>query len=295
MCDYILSCCSTADLTEGMLKAIDVECVYFNYEIDGIACKDDFGRTHTSSDLFSRMLAGSDVKTSQVSMGDYIEFWRPFLEQGKSVLHVTLSSGISGTYQSACMAAERCMKEYPGLKVVVVDSLAASSGYGLLVDKMAELRNGGMGIDELAAWAEEHRLEVQHWFFSTDLTFFIRGGRISKTAGFFGNMLKICPLMNVEADGSLAVKEKIRTKKKAAARVVELMEQLADGRLDYDKKVFISNSACLSDAEVVSELLEKKFAKIDGSVQHFDIGATIGCHTGPGTVAVFFWGDRRTA
>ncbi|SEH37569.1 MULTISPECIES: DegV family protein [Atopobiaceae] len=295
MCDYILSCCSTADLTEGMLKAIDVECVYFNYEIDGIACKDDFGRTHTSSDLFSRMLAGSDVKTSQVSMGDYIEFWRPFLEQGKSVLHVTLSSGISGTYQSACMAAERCMKDYPGLKVVVVDSLAASSGYGLLVDKMAELRNGGMGIDELAVWAEEHRLEVQHWFFSTDLTFFIRGGRISKTAGFFGNMLKICPLMSVEADGSLAVKEKIRTKKKAAARVVELMEQLADGRLDYDKKVFISNSACLSDAEVVSELLEKKFAKIDGSVQHFDIGATIGCHTGPGTVAVFFWGDRRTA
>lgn len=295
MCDYILSCCSTADLTEGMLKAIDVECVYFNYEIDGIACKDDFGRTHTSSDLFSRMLAGSDVKTSQVSMGDYIEFWRPFLEQGKSVLHVTLSSGISGTYQSACMAAERCMKDYPGLKVVVVDSLAASSGYGLLVDKMAELRNGGMGIDELAAWAEEHRLEVQHWFFSTDLTFFIRGGRISKTTGFFGNMLKICPLMSVEADGSLAVKEKIRTKKKAAARVVELMEQLADGRLDYDKKVFISNSACLSDAEVVSELLEKKFAKIDGSVQHFDIGATIGCHTGPGTVAVFFWGDRRTA
>jgi DegV family protein with EDD domain len=293
MADYILSCCSTADVSEGFLDEHDIKYVFFNYELDGTSCKDDFGKTHSPSDLFARMLGGAEVKTSQVSAGDYMEFWRPFIEAGKGVLHVTLSSGISGTYNSACTARDELLKEYPDAKLIVVDSLAASAGYGLLMDKLAELRDEGMGIDELAAWAEEHKLEIQHWFFSSDLTFFIRGGRISKAAGFFGGMLKICPVMDVEPDGSLAVCEKIRTKKKAQKRVVELMHQLAQGGDDYSGKVFISNSACLDDAKGVSDMIERDFAKLDGKVHHFDIGATIGCHTGPGTVATFFWGEKR--
>jgi DegV family protein with EDD domain len=293
MANYILSCCSTADVSEDFLKERNLEYLYFNYELAGESCKDDFGRTHSPHDLFSRMLAGADAKTSQISVGEYMDFWRGFLKEGKDVLHVTLSSGISGTYNSACTAARELEAEFPDNKVIVVDSLAASSGYGLLMDKLAELRDSGMGIDELAAWAEEHRLEVQHWFFSSDLTFFIRGGRISKAAGIVGGVLKICPVMDVEPDGSLAVREKIRTKKKAVKRVVQLMHQLAKDGDAYGEKVFISNSDCLADAKEVSDLIEAEFTQMSSAVQHFDIGATIGCHTGPGTVAVFFWGEKR--
>ncbi|MCI7438679.1 MAG: DegV family protein [Coriobacteriaceae bacterium] len=290
---YALCCCSTADVSEEFLRSRDIRYVYFNYQLDGIPCKDDFGRTHTPRDLYARMLAGAEVKTSQVSVGEYMEFWRPLLEAGQDVLHVTLSSGISGTYNSACAARDQLAREFPDRKLIVVDSLCASAGYGLLMDRLADLRDGGMGIVELAAWAKSRRLEVQHWFFSSDLTFFIRGGRISKAAGLVGGLLRICPIMRVQPDGSLAVVEKVRTKHRAETRVVKIMHELAQGGSDYAHRVFISNSDCLADATAVSDLIEAEFPKMDGRVRHFDIGATIGCHTGPGTVALFFWGKPR--
>ena len=293
MADYVLSCCSTADVTREFLEQRDIAYVYFNYQLDGQTCKDDFGRTNSPSELYAKMLAGADAKTSQVSVGEYVEHFEKLLKEGKDVLHVTLSSGISGTYGSACAAAQQLAEAYPDRKLVVVDSLCASAGYGLLMDKLSDLRAGGMGIDELAAWAEAHRLEVQHWFFSTDLTFFIRGGRISKAAGLVGGLLKICPIMDVEPDGSLAVKEKIRNKKNAIKRDLEKMEELAAGGRAYAGKVFISNSDCEEDAREVASQIEREFQHIDGPVQIYQIGATIGCHTGPGTVALFFWGKPR--
>lgn len=293
MSGFVLSCCSTVDLTAEALEARDIKYVYFNYELDGKPCKDDFGRTNSPAELYKRMLAGADAKTSQVSTGDYVEHFEKFLSQGLDVLHATLSSGISATYNSAVAAQRLLAEKYPERKVVIVDSLAASAGYGLFVDRLADLRDEGMGIDELAAWGLEHRLEVQHWFFSTDLTFFIRGGRISKAAGVVGGLLKICPMMDVEPDGSLAVKEKIRTKQRAIKRDLQLMEELAQGGLDYSGKVFISNSECADDARAVASEIEAAFKKIDGPVRINDIGATIGCHTGPGTVALFFWGKPR--
>ena len=293
MPSYVLSCCSTADVTREWLESHDIVYLYFNYFLNGELCKDDFGATNPPAQLYAKMLAGADAKTSLISAGDYVDHFEKYLGQGLDVLHVTLSSGISGTYGSACTARDELAKKYPDRKIYVVDSLAASSGYGLLMERLAELRDGGMGIDELAAWAEEHRHEVQHWFFSSDLTFFVRGGRISKAAGVMGGMLKICPVMDVEPDGSLGVKEKIRTKGKAIARVVQKMEELAEGGLDYSGKCFISHSDCLEDAQEVARRIEEKFPKLDGPVQIFPIGATIGVHTGPGTVTLFFWGQRR--
>ena len=293
MSDYVLSCCSTADVTREWLESRDIKYLYFNYYLNGETCKDDFGVTNSPADLYAKMLAGADAKTSQVSAGDYAAHFEKFLSAGKDVLHVTLSSGISSTYNSACIARDQLAEKYPDRKVIIVDSLAASSGYGLLMDKLAELRDSGMGIDELAAWTEEHKSEVQHWFFSSDLTFFVRGGRISKAAGLVGGMLKICPVMDVEPDGSLAVKEKIRTKAKAVNRVVEKMEELAEGGLDYSGKCFISQSECIDDAQEVARRIEAKFPKLNGKVEIFPIGATIGVHTGPGTVALFFWGEKR--
>ena len=290
---YVLSCCSTADVTRDWLEARDIKYLFFNYYLDGKVCKDDFGATNPPAQLYAKMLAGADAKTSQISAGDYMAHFEPFLAAGQDVVHVTLSSGISGTYNSACAARDQLAEKYPDRHVYVVDSLAASSGYGLLMDKLAELRDSGMGAAELAAWAEEHKSEVQHWFFSSDLTFFIRGGRISKAAGLVGGMLKICPVMDVAPDGSLAVKEKIRTKAKAINRVVEKMEELAEGGLDYSGKCYISQSECKADALEVAARVEERFPKLDGKVEVFPIGATIGVHTGPGTVALFFWGKKR--
>lgn len=290
---YVLSCCSTADVTHDWLEARDIKYLYFNYYLDGEVCKDDFGATNPPAQLYAKMLAGADAKTSQISAGDYMSHFEQFLAAGKDVVHVTLSSGISGTYNSACAARDQLAEKYPDRHVYVVDSLAASSGYGLLMDKLAELRDSGMGAAELAAWADEHKSEVQHWFFSSDLTFFIRGGRISKAAGLVGGMLKICPVMDVAPDGSLAVKEKIRTKAKAINRVVEKMEELAEGGLDYSGKCYISQSECKADALEVAARVEERFPKLDGKVEVFPIGATIGVHTGPGTVALFFWGKKR--
>ncbi|WP_321971325.1 DegV family protein [Paratractidigestivibacter sp.] len=290
---YVLSCCSTVDLTRDWLDGRDIKYVYFNYVLDGVSCKDDFGQTNSPSDLYAKMLAGADAKTSQVSTGDYVEHFEQFLAAGLDVVHVTLSSGISGTYNSAVAAKGILAEKYPERKLIVVDSLCASAGYGLLVDRLADLRDQGMGAEELGAWAEDHKLEVQHWFFSSDLTFFIRGGRISKAAGLIGGMLKICPVMDVEPDGSLAVKEKIRNKKNTIKRDLQIMEELAVRGVDYADKVFISQADCEDDAREVASQVEAKFTKMDGPVHLFPIGATIGCHTGPGTVALFFWGKPR--
>ena len=294
MKDFVLSCCSTIDLSPEWVEKRGVACVFFNYELDGVSCKDDFGRTNSPADLYAKMLAGATAKTSQVSVGEYVAHFEPFLKEGKDVLHITLSSGISSTYNSACIARDQLAEAYPENRVVIVDSLAASAGYGLFVDKLCDLRDEGMSLDEIAQWAEDHRLELQHWFFSTDLTFFIRGGRISRAAGLMGGILKICPVMNVAKDGSLAVREKIRTKPRAVRCVVNKMSELAKDGTGYSGKVFISNSECMDGALAVANEIKAEFPNISGEIEIFPIGAVIGCHTGPGTVALFFWGEPRT-
>lgn len=142
-------------------------------------------------------------------------------------------------------------------------------------------------------WAEENKRNLHHWFFSSDLTFYIKGGRISKTAGFIGSVMGICPLLNVDHEGRLIPREKIRTKKKVIRRIVEKMEENARDGLDYSGKCFLCHSACLEEAQTVAALVEEKFPRLNGKVEIFPIGATIGSHTGPGTIALFFWGGKR--
>lgn len=294
MNDYVLSCCSTVDLTEELLEKRNLKYIQFHYELDGKQYPDDLGKTMSFKDFYDAMRNGADTKTSQVSTGEFIDYFEPMLMEGKDILHLTLSSGISGVLNSAKLAQQELSEKYPDRKLIVIDSCAASAGYGLLMDKLADLRDEGMGIDELAAWTEEHKLELNHWFFTTDLTYLIRGGRVSKTAGFFGGMLNICPLLNVDLMGRLAPRSKIRGKNKVIQAAYQKMLELADGRENYSGKCFISSSDCMDDAKALSDLVEAGFPKLNGKVQHFSIGTTIGSHTGPGTVALFFWGDKRT-
>ncbi len=293
MADYIVSCESAADLSPEWMEKRDLKYICFTFSLNGVEYKDDLWISMKPEELYRRMLAGEEAKTSQVALSEYINHFRTFLQEGKDLIHLTLSTGISGTYNAAVLAASQLREEFPDRKIYVIDSLAASSGFGLLMEGVADKRDEGLSVEELAAWTEEHKLNLVHWFFSTDLTFYIRGGRVSKAAGFVGQVLSICPLLNVDYKGRLIPREKIRTKKKVLKRQLEKMIELADDGVDYSGKCFISHSADPEAAEEMKRLVEETFPKINGGVQVFPIGATVGAHTGPGTVALFFWGKKR--
>ena len=293
MSNYVISCCSTADLSKEHFEKRDIKYTCFKYYLDDVCYQDDLGQTIAFDKFYQMMVDGADTKTSQINADEYITYFEPFLKEGKDLIHLCLSSGISGAYNSAMIAKSELEEKYPDRKIYVIDSLAASSGFGLLMDKVADLRDEGMSIDELNDWVEANKKKMHHWFFSSDLTFFVKGGRVSKTAGFVGEILNICPLLNVSNEGKLIPREKIRTKKKVIKAIVEKMEQFAEGGLDYADKCYISNSACLEDAAAVAALVEERFPKLKGRVLINSIGTTIGSHTGPGTVALFFWGQER--
>ena len=293
MSDYILSCCSTADLTARHLADRDIHYICFHFEVDGKSYPDDLGQSIPFPKFYQMMRDGAMTKTSQVGVGEYEEYFERFLKDGKDVLHLALSSGISGTINSAVIAAQDLREKYPERKIYIVDSLAASAGYGLIMDKLADLRDSGMSYDEVLDWAEKNKLTCVHWFFTSDLTYLIRGGRVSKTAGMVGQLLNICPLLNVDYKGKLVGREKYRGKKKVIHAIVEKMKEQAEDGLDYSGKCYISQSDCMEDARPVADLVEATFPKLNGKVEISDIGTTIGSHTGPGTVALFFWGKAR--
>ena len=293
MSDYILSCCSTADLTHEHFESRDIHYICFHFFLDGKEYPDDLGQSVPFDQFYDAMSKGADTRTAQVSIGEYVDYFTPFLEQGKDIVHVSLSSGLSGTVNAARNAALIVKERFPERNVYVVDSLGASSGYGLLMDRAADKRDEGLSAEELAKWVEENRLKLHHWFFSTDLSFYVKGGRVSKTAAFFGGMLDICPLLNMDNLGRLIPRYKIRTKKKVIKTIVDKMEECARDGLDYDGKCYICNSACYEDARQVADLVEARFPKLNGKVEIYNIGTTIGSHTGPGTVALFFWGSER--
>ncbi len=293
MADFILSCCSTADLSAEHFKNRDINYICFHFMMDGKSYSDDLGQTIPFDEFYKAMANGAETSTSQVNVDEYTEYFTRFLEEGKDILHVSLSSGISGTLNSARIAKEELEEKYPDRKIYIVDSLGASSGYGLLMDKLADLRDEGKTIDEVRAWAEENKLNLNHWFFSTDLTFYVKGGRISKASGWFGTVLKICPLLDMDNEGHLVPRFKIRGKNKVIEEIVNKMEMYAEGGLNYNGKCYISNSGCYDDARAVADLIESKFKKLNGKVVINSVGTTIGSHTGPGTVALFFWGSKR--
>jgi len=290
---FILSCCTSADLSAEKLAALKVSYACFHYFLDGKEYSDDLGKSLSIKDFYKAMTDGADTKTSQINTAEFEEYFEALLKNGKDILHITLSSGLSGTHRSACIAADELRERYPDRKIVVVDSLGASAGLGLLVALAADMRDEGMSIDETAEWLLNNRLNLHHWFFSTDLTFYVKGGRISKAAGWFGTALRICPLLNMNFEGKLVPREKIRTKQRVIKAIADKMVLCAQNGSEYDGKCFISNSDCQEDALAVKALVEESIPALKGKVEIFDIGTIIGSHAGPGTVALFFLGSKR--
>ena len=294
MHDYILSCCSPVDLTQEKLDSMDVRLIYSDYTMDGVPYKDDLGKTMSSKEFYDRIRKGEVGTTTLINTADFVEYFTKLFEtENKDVLHVTLSSGLSGTFQAALAAADIMKERFPARRLFIVDSRGASSGFGFLMQALCDLRDEGKTIDELYDWALKNRLRIQHLFCSTTLTYYMRGGRISPAAGRIGNLLGICPVMRMDHPGHLAVHSRVRTKKRALRALVDQMEALADDGAAYSGRVFISHSDCLEDAESVKAQIQERFKNIKGEIEMYNIGAIIGCHSGPGTVAVFFFGKER--
>lgn len=293
MVSYILSCCSTADISAKHYKKRDISYINFHYELDGVWHDDDLENERQLPAFYKAMADGAMTRTSQVNADEFTNYFEKMLKEGIDILHICLSSGISGVYNSAMIAANELRAKYPERKIFIADSLTASSGCGLLMDKLADLRDSGMDIEQVYNWVLENRLRIQSWFFSSDLTYYIRGGRISKAAGFVGTILNICPLLNIDEAGKLMPRYKIRGKKKVISAIAEKVFEFAEGGNNYTDKCYISHSDCLNDAKETAALIEEGCRNLKEPVLINNIGTTIGSHTGPGTVAVFFWGDKR--
>lgn len=290
---FVLSCCSTVDLTPRQLRQRNIRYACFHYSLDGKEYTDDMGESMPIHDFYRAMVNGAETRTTQINVEEYRQYFTAILEEGLDILHLTLSSGISGSYNSARIAADLLKESFPERKLLIVDSLGASSGFGLFVNTLADLRDEGKSIDELYAWAQQHRRNMHHWFCSSDLTFYVKGGRVTKAAGWFGTVLKICPVLNMDHLGRLVPRFKIRGKQNALKELVRQMEEHAQNGHDYAGACYISHSDCPEDARTVAEMVKKRFPHIRGGVSIYDIGTTIGCHSGPGTVALYFWGDER--
>ena len=287
--NYILSCCSTMDLRKGWAEERGVNLIYAKFFLEGEEFRDDFYESISQDKLFERMLSGEKSQTTQVNTEEYIGSFRKYLEQGQDIFHICLSSGVSGTFNSCHIAKDILLEEFPERKIEIVDSLMASSGYGLLVDKACALKKQGLTMEELRKELEKWRNCLHAYFFTSDLRFFIQGGRVSKAAGFIGGLLKICPVLKITEEGKLKPIEKARGKKQAMENILSKMEK--EGYLSTEK-CFISHSACPLDAEKLAESIRERFHP-EGCIEIFDIGGTIACHTGPGTVSSFFFGKEK--
>ena len=293
MSDYIISCCSTADLSKEHFERRNINYICFHFYLDEKEYSDDLGQSMPFEKFYEAMDKGAMTRTSQINASEFVEYFEKFLIDGKDIIHISLSSGISGVYNSAVTAKQLLEDKYPERKIIIVDSRGASSGYGLLMDTAADLRDSGMDIEQLAAEIEAIKMKIHHWFFSTDLKYYVRGGRVSKVSGFVGTLLKICPLLNMDKAGKLIPKEKIRLKANAIERIVQKMIENADNGTDYDGKCYICHSNCIADAESVKNKIEDAFNNLKDRVEINNIGTTIGSHTGAGTVALFFYGKER--
>ena len=291
--NFILSCESTVDIPYAYVCGRNMPVLFYSYLIDGQEYPDDMGRDPEALPQFYRFLEeGKMPSTSQTNVFKYTEFFTELLEKG-DVLHIAFGSGMTPSVKNAMAAADALRKDFPNRKIIVVDSLCSSSGYGLLVDGAADMRDRGCTMEEIEQWLLNNRQKVHHQFFSTDLKYFRRSGRVSGATATIGSILNICPIMRLDDTGHIIAYDKVRGKKRAIQRTIQEMEKHAENGLQYSGKCWICHSNCLADAQETKEVIRQKFPNISGDIRICDIGTIIASHCGPGTVAVFFFGDER--
>ena len=287
--DFVITTDNTADLPYSYYKENGLEYMYLTYNLDGQV----YGKENElpSKEFYARMRGGSMPTTSQINSEDAKEVWLPYLREGKAILHLAFSSGLSGSCNSARLAAEDLKEEHPEYEIIVIDSLCASLGEGLFVHKAVELKREGKSMEEIAQWLEEHKLNFCHVFTVDDLHHLYRGGRVSRATAVLGSMINIKPLLHVDDEGHLVAVGKVRGRKRSLAALVDMMEERLGSYKGKNTEIFISHGDCQEDAEHVAALVKERYGIEKVLIN--TIGATIGAHAGPGTVALFFLGDKR--
>lgn len=290
MRDYVIFTDCNADLTDKMIKELDVKLLYLKFSMEDAEYSDAPNATHMDPATFYQKLRDGVVSTTaQVNTHDTVEAFEPYLEEGKDILCISFSSGLSGSYQSVCMAREELLQKYPESKITVIDSLCASLGQGLIVNSAVKIKREGKDMDFVSNWVEDNKLKVCHAFTVDDLNFLKRGGRVSTTAAVLGTMLNIKPVLHVDNEGHLIPLSKVRGRKQSLDALVKSMdEKSVDAK---NQTVFISHGGCLEDAEYVKKQVKAKFGTKEIQIGY--ISPTVGAHSGPGTVALFFYGLNR--
>lgn len=290
---FILSCESTVDMPYDYITSRKIPVLFYSYIVDGQEYVDDMGRDPEALPHFYEFLKNGKLpSTSQLNEFQYEEFFEELLEKG-DVLHIAFGSGMTGSFYNAEKAAKNLREKYPDRKLIVIDSLCSSSGYGLLVDTAADMRDQGCSIEDTEYWIMQNRKCIHHQFFSTDLQYFKRSGRISGPAAMLGAVLNICPIMRLDETGHIIAYDKVRGRRKAIDRTVQTMAEHAKDGEQYSGKCCICHSNCLENAEELKKVLLKHFPEMKEDIPIYDIGTIIASHCGPGTVAVFFFGDER--
>ena len=282
---------AASDLTKSYVESHEkFHVMPMSYHMDGQDHPVICGEKETWHPFYESLRGGKMATTSQVNTAEYLKVFKELTQQGESVLCIVFSSGLSGTYQAACLAQSMLQEENPNAKVIVVDSLCASAGQGLLVHLALEMRAPGASLAETAQWVMEHRQNIIHWFTVDDLDFLRRGGRVSATAAYFGGMLKIKPVMHVNFEGKLIPREKVQGRKRALKALAQKTFEFAAPR--EGQTIFLSHGDCEEDARyVVSCLQEMGFHPKE--VIYMPISPIVGAHSGPGTVAIFFLAESR--
>ena len=288
---YVIMTDTTADLPESYIQEHQLAILSLSYTIEG----NTYDRENPLDvrEFYAKMRAGSMPTTSQVNPEQAKEAFKACLDQGNDVLYIAFSSGLSGTCGSGMVAAEEIREsgEYPDRKLIVIDSLSASLGEGLLVHKAVQLKEAGKSMEEVADWVENNKLHLCHNFTVDDLFHLHRGGRVSKATAVLGTMINIKPVLHVDDEGHLIAIGKVRGRKKSLAALVDRMAEQIKGYEDQNSEVFISHGDCQEDAEYVQKLVQERFGVDKFIINH--VGPTIGAHSGPGTVALFFMGNPR--
>lgn len=287
MREFIITVNSTVDLPKEWLEERHVPVLPLKYTIDGETYPDMSGLT--SKEFFQKLREGHMSVTSQINPEEAREMLEPFLKEGKDVLHLGFSSGLSGTYNSMRIAAEELKEDYPDAKIIVIDTLCACMGEGVLLYKTLQLKEQGKTMEEIAQWVEENKLHICHNVTVDDLNHLQRGGRISKAAAVFGTLVQVKPIIHMDNEGRLQVIGKERGRKKSLNKIVDMAVEQSKG-WDNDI-VMITHGDCIKDAEYVADRVREKMGVQNILINN--IGTVIGSHTGPGVVAVFCMGNER--
>lgn len=284
---YTLTCESTVDFTKEYIQKRNIPVIEYSYLIDD---KEYFDDAEDKTEFYNALRNGKTSQTSQICVERYKDFFREYLKDG-DLLHVAFDSQLSKSVENAYAAARELKEEFPDRKIYVVDSTCGGSGYGIFADTLCDLRDSGHSIDYLYDWATAYRKRVHHHFFATTLKFFRKSGRVSGATALIGDLLKICPLMKLVNDGKIISYDKAITAKKAIEKMAKDVDDNILCKNDYGDRLWIEHSDCLPYAEALRQILAEKYPKAD--IKMWEIGPVLGSHCGPGTVAVYFWGEER--